>query len=47
MDFLDPANRAGLYQQRRQAVEARRVNLDAHLRHDALDRANSVSFRAS
>ena len=37
MHFLDLANGAGLHQQRRHAVEARGVNLDAHLRHDALE----------
>ena len=36
MDFLDPANGAGLHQQHRHAVEARRVDLDAHLRDHAL-----------
>ena len=37
MDFLDRANGASLHQQHRHAVEARGVNLDAHLRDDALE----------
>ena len=36
MDFLDLANGAGLHKQHRHAIEARRVDLDAHLSDDAL-----------